>query len=88
MSYMKIGNTCIRENGRKVNIFTVVDRIKKDLKAVIPEVEDDKLIFIMSHCRSYLRIPLLQMCISGFCFHIHAWLKLQASNGTLHRKKR
>lgn len=53
MSYMKIGNTCIRENGHKVNIFRVVDKIKQELKAVIPEVEDDKLIFIMSHCRSY-----------------------------------
>lgn len=53
MSYMKIGNTCIRENGHKVNIFKVVDKIKKELKAIIPEVEEDKLLTIMCHCRRY-----------------------------------
>src|SRR3989344_5629118 len=53
MSYMKLGNTHIRENGHKVNVFKKVDEIKKDLKVVIPEIEGDKLLEIMGHCRSY-----------------------------------
>ncbi|MBW2976577.1 hypothetical protein KY347_03975 [Candidatus Woesearchaeota archaeon] len=50
---MKLGNTCIRENGRKVNLFREVDKIKQELKAIIPEVDDDKFTEIMGHCRRY-----------------------------------
>ena len=53
MSYMKLGNTHIRENGHKVNIFKKVDEIKKDLKVVIPEIEGDKLLEIIGHCRAH-----------------------------------
>ncbi len=53
MSCMKLGNTCIRENGHKVNVFSAVDKIKRELKAVIPGIEDDKLLAIMCHCRRH-----------------------------------
>ncbi|MFH1053025.1 MAG: hypothetical protein V1740_01280, partial [Candidatus Woesearchaeota archaeon] len=53
MSYMKKGNIYIRENGHKVNIFKKVNQIKQDLKAIIPEIDSDKLIPIMSHCRRH-----------------------------------
>ena len=53
MSYMKLGNTHIRENGHKVNVFKKVDEIKKELKVVIPEIEGDKLLEIIGHCRAH-----------------------------------
>lgn len=53
MSYMKIGNIHIRENGHKVNIFKKVDEIKKELKVVIPEIEDNKLLEMVGHCRAH-----------------------------------
>jgi len=53
MSYDRIGNYRIRENGRKINIFDKVNEIKQHLKDIIPEIESDKLIVILSHCRAY-----------------------------------
>ena len=53
MSYDRIGNYRIRENGRKINIFDKVNEIKQHLKDIIPEIEGDKLIVILSHCRAY-----------------------------------
>jgi hypothetical protein len=53
MSYDRIGNCRIRENGRKINIFDKVNEIKQHLKDIIPEIESDKLIVILSHCRAY-----------------------------------
>jgi hypothetical protein len=53
MSYDVIGNTRIRENGRKVDIFVKVDQIKQDIKTIIPEIESDKLLPMMSHCKNY-----------------------------------
>ena len=35
MSYMKIGNTHIRENGHKINVFKKVDEIKQELKVAV-----------------------------------------------------
>lgn len=46
-------NTHIRENGRKVNIFDKINKIKADLKILLPEIEDDKLITMFSHCRNF-----------------------------------
>jgi len=53
MSYDRIGNYRIRENGKKINIFDKVNEIKQHLKDIIPEIESDKLIVILSHCRAY-----------------------------------
>lgn len=46
-------NTKIREKGKKINIFDKVNRIKKDLKGLLPEVEEDKIIPMFSHIRNF-----------------------------------
>ena len=61
MSYDRIGNTRIREKyvhdgkliGRKRSIFDKVNEIKRDLKLIIPEMQDDKLIPLLSKIRTY-----------------------------------
>ena len=44
MSYDRIGNTHIRENGKIRNIFSKVNEIKRELKTILPEVGGSKLI--------------------------------------------
>ena len=46
-------NTQIRENGKKVNIFDKVNKIRIDLKSLLPEVEEDKIIMMFSHVRNF-----------------------------------
>lgn len=46
-------NHQIRWDGKKINIFDKVNQIKKDIKAILPEIEGDKLISMFSHCRRY-----------------------------------
>ena len=61
MSYDRIGNTRIREKfvrdgtlvGRKRSIFDKVSEIKQDIKTIIPELKDDKLIPLFSKIRTY-----------------------------------
>ena len=53
MSYDRLGNCRIRNNGRKVDIFQKVGEIKRQLNEIIPEIEGDKLIAMLSHCRNY-----------------------------------
>lgn len=53
MSYMKIGNYRIRENGKKRNLFDKVNEIKQYIKTILPEIDSDKLLSIMSHCRRF-----------------------------------
>lgn len=53
MSYDRIGNYRIRENGRKRSIFDKVNEIKQHLKEIIPEIKSDELIGILSRCRAY-----------------------------------
>ena len=54
MSYDRIGNTHIRENGKKRSIFDKVNEIKRDIKTILPEVEGEKLIYMLSKIRTYL----------------------------------
>ena len=54
MSYDRIGNTKIRENGKKRSIFDKVNEIKNCIKEILPEVEGDKLISMLSKIRTYL----------------------------------
>ncbi len=54
MSYDRIGNTHIRENGKKRSIFDKVNEIKQDIKTILPEVEGDKLISMLSKIRTYI----------------------------------
>lgn len=53
MGYDRIGNTQVRENGKKINLFDKVNRIKSGLKGLFPEIEGDRLLTMMSHCRRY-----------------------------------
>ena len=54
MSYDRIGNYRIREkDGKKKSLFLKVEEIKQDLKDIMPEIEGDRLIEMMSHCRRY-----------------------------------
>ena len=46
-------NKQIRENGKKINIFDKVNQIRSDLKSLLPEVEDDKIIPMFSHVRNF-----------------------------------
>lgn len=46
-------NTHIREKGKKINIFDKVNQIRKDLKSLLPEIEDDKIIQMFSHVRNF-----------------------------------
>ncbi len=46
-------NYRIREDGRKINIFDKVNSIKSDIKALIPEIDDEQLIPILSHIRNF-----------------------------------
>ena len=55
MSYMKLGNYQIRENGHKRSIFDKTNEIKSELKKLFPEVESDGWISIFSHVRNYYR---------------------------------
>ena len=44
----------IRDNGRKVNVYDKVNSIKEDLKQILPEIEENRvLIQIMASCRGY-----------------------------------
>jgi len=46
-------NTRIRDNGKKISIFDKTNRIKKDLKELIPELEGDKLLSALSHVKKF-----------------------------------
>lgn len=41
----------IRYQGRKINIFERVDEIKKQLKEILPEIEESRFLSMLSHCR-------------------------------------
>lgn len=42
----------IRENGRKVCIFDKITDIKQKLNTYLPEIEDNRLLVMLSHCRA------------------------------------
>ena len=54
MSYDRIGNYRIRDKGKKRCIFDKVIEIKKGIKTILPELEGDKLISMLSKIRTYL----------------------------------
>ena len=43
----------IRHNGHKKSVFDRVTEIKEQLEQVLPEIEGDRLISMMCHCRRY-----------------------------------
>jgi hypothetical protein len=43
----------IREKGRKRSMFEKVREIKQKLKRALPEIEDNRLISMLGHCRRY-----------------------------------
>jgi hypothetical protein len=46
-------NHQIRENGKKRSIFDKVNEVKQHIKATLPELDGDRLIQMMCHCRRY-----------------------------------
>lgn len=54
MSYDRIGNWRIRENGQKRGLFDKVNEIKQRIKTILPELEGDKLIAMLSKIRTYI----------------------------------
>ena len=46
-------NTRVRYRGKKIPIFDRINIIKNDLKALIPEVDEDKFLSMMSHIRNF-----------------------------------
>ena len=51
MSYWKMKNVNIRENGKKRNLFDKVNELKQKIYMLMPEIDGEKLIIIMSHIR-------------------------------------
>jgi hypothetical protein len=45
-------NYRIRDKGKKINVFDKINTIKKDIKELLPEIEDDKIVIMFSHIRS------------------------------------
>ena len=43
-------NHRIRQSGKKINIFDKVNLIKRDIKSLLPEIGDDKILPIFSIC--------------------------------------
>lgn len=52
MSYMKLNNARIRENGKKRSLFDKVNELKGYIKTMLPELDDDKVLGILSRCRT------------------------------------
>lgn len=46
-------NKNVRYKNKKVPIFDRINRIKTDLKALIPEVEEDRFLSMLSHIRNF-----------------------------------
>ena len=46
-------NTQIREKGKKINIFDKVNQIRSDIKSLLPEIEEHKIIPMFSHIRNF-----------------------------------
>lgn len=43
----------IRYKGKKVSLFDRVNEIKEQLKQVLPEIDGERIIFMLSHCRQF-----------------------------------
>ena len=52
MSYMKLNNHHIRENGKKRNLFDKVNEIREKINVVVPEIDGEKMLSILCHIRS------------------------------------
>jgi len=46
-------NKRVRYKGKKIPIFDRINRIKNDLKNLIPEVDEDRFLSMMSHIRNF-----------------------------------
>ena len=46
-------NKNVRYKNKKVPIFDRINRIKNDLKALIPEVDEDRFLSMLSHIRNF-----------------------------------
>ncbi len=46
-------NHSVRYEGKKVPIFDRINKIRNDLKALLPEIEEDKFLAMASHVRNF-----------------------------------
>jgi len=46
-------NKNVRYKGKKVPIFDRINRIKSDIKELLPEIEEERFLSMMSHVRNY-----------------------------------
>jgi len=46
-------NRRVRYKGKKIAIFDRINAIKKDLTAIIPEVDEDRFLSMLSHIRNF-----------------------------------
>jgi len=46
-------NHRVRYNGRKINLFDRINIMKNDVKELLPEIEEDKFLFMASHVRNF-----------------------------------
>ena len=46
-------NHRVRYKGRKINIFDRINKIKNDLKELLPEIPEDKFLSMASHVRNF-----------------------------------
>src|SRR3972149_6504058 len=58
MYMAKVNNTVfinhrVRYNGRKINLFDRINKIKNDLKELLPEIEEDKFLSMASHIKNF-----------------------------------
>jgi len=53
LDYMSLNNHRIRENGKKRSLFDKVNEINQHIKTILPEIEHDRLIAVMAHCRRH-----------------------------------
>lgn len=46
-------NHRVRHNGRKISLFDKINKIRNDLKELLPEVEENKFLVMASHVRNF-----------------------------------
>ena len=51
MSYMKLNNHHIRENGKKRNLFDKVNEIREKINVIVPEIDGERMLAILCHIR-------------------------------------
>ncbi len=51
MSYMRLNNINVRENGKKRNLFDKVNELRQKINVVVPEIDGQRMLVILNHIR-------------------------------------